>query len=132
MLLAEYRGVRKLGDLDRLTKRQVFAWVQAHFHLTGDWSSRYPRGLPDAPGETWQNLDAAFRVVFHGLPGGSSLARLLSVVGCVAVRSSPFDVSMLLRSFALWSSWTRHATAELALPATAWMNRREEHRKEGA
>jgi hypothetical protein len=77
-LLAQERGVRNLQDLPRLTARQVLAWADAHHHRTGEWPGHDPTPVPEAPGETWAALDAALLLGRRGLPGGSSLARLLA------------------------------------------------------
>lgn len=76
-LLAERRGVRNLMALPRMTVRKILSWVDAHRQRTGDWP-HYASGLiPEAPGETWLAVDSALRYGQRGLPGGSSLAKLL-------------------------------------------------------
>ena len=73
-LLAErrrYRGPLTLG--------RILAWADAHHDATGRWPRWWSwRSLRRAPGETWASLDAALRDGRRGLPGGSSLARLLA------------------------------------------------------
>jgi hypothetical protein len=77
-LLARARGVRSKRDLPALTEAQVVAWAQAHHARTGAWPTEGSGPVEGAPGEAWQNVEAALRCVRRGLPGGDSLARLLA------------------------------------------------------
>jgi hypothetical protein len=77
-LLAEERGVRNVQSLPRLTARQVLAWADAHHRRTGEWPGADFVPVEGAPGETWAALDKALLLGRRGLPGGSSLARLLA------------------------------------------------------
>jgi hypothetical protein len=78
-LLAEARGVPNSSSLPPLTKGQIIAWAKAHRRRTGEWP-RYDAGpVEDAPGETWSAVNVALTKGLRGLPGGSSLARLLGV-----------------------------------------------------
>jgi hypothetical protein len=77
-LLAQHRGLRNPGRLPRLTQRQVLAWADAHRRRTGAWPNYASGPVPEAPGETWIGVDSALRQGWRGLPGGSSLARLLA------------------------------------------------------
>jgi hypothetical protein len=62
----------------KLSVDQILAWADAHFERTGKWPRRNSGPIPDAPGENWANVDQALVVGLRGLPGGSSLARLLA------------------------------------------------------
>jgi hypothetical protein len=54
------------------------AWARAHRCRTGRWP-RYTSGaVPGVPGETWCAVNHALAEGRRGLPGGDSLARLLS------------------------------------------------------
>lgn len=77
-LLAVERAVRNKVAVPRLSRRRILAWAAAHFRRTGDWPTRDAGPIPEAPGETWQAIDAALRQGCRGLQGGSSLARLLA------------------------------------------------------
>jgi hypothetical protein len=77
-LLAEQRGIRNLQALPRLTPAQILAWADAYHRRTGQWPSDVPLPVEDGLGETWAGLDTALRHGRRGLPGGSSLARLLA------------------------------------------------------
>jgi hypothetical protein len=76
-LLAARRGVRNRATLPRLTCAQVLAWGRAHFRRTGRWPTRTSGPIAEAPGETWRGVELALQHGYRGLPGGSSLSRLL-------------------------------------------------------
>jgi len=76
-MLTEKRGVRNLSALPPLTKDQILAWANAHFRRTGRWPKADSGGIGDAPGEKWMSVENALRLGLRGLPGGSSLARLI-------------------------------------------------------
>ncbi len=77
-LLAEERGVRNHLALSRLTKEQILAWADAHLDRTGEWPKGASGPIFDATGETWKGIQMALLKGLRGLPGGSSLARLLA------------------------------------------------------
>jgi hypothetical protein len=76
-VLAARRGKRHHLDLPRLSQKKILAWCDAHFRRTGRWPTVGSGPVADAPGERWDTLDNALRVGRRGLPGGSSLRRLL-------------------------------------------------------
>jgi hypothetical protein len=77
-ILAEYRGVRNKSDLPPLTTEQILAWADAHYDRTGKWPASKSGPIHGAPGETWSAVNAALGLGLRGLPGGSSLAKLLA------------------------------------------------------
>jgi hypothetical protein len=77
-LLAKERGVRNTADLPLLREEEIVLWADAHFQRTGDWPKVLSGPVVDAPGEDWQNIHASLSSGKRGLPGGSSLARLLA------------------------------------------------------
>jgi hypothetical protein len=77
-LLAQRRGVRNEKDLPRLRPKQVLDWVDAHHQRTGKWPTCNSGPIAEAPGETWMAVHTALYDGLRGLPGGSSLARLLA------------------------------------------------------
>jgi hypothetical protein len=77
-LLAEYRGVRNPKGLPPYTVEQILAWADAHRERTGQWPTLLSGPILEAPGETWHAVHAALSNGKRGLPGGSSLARLLA------------------------------------------------------
>jgi hypothetical protein len=61
----------------RLSVRQIVLWARAHHRRHGFWPTPFDGRIPDAPGETWLKVEDALRRGTRGLPGGSSLAKLL-------------------------------------------------------
>ncbi len=77
-LLAAERGTRNQKALPPLTVDGILAWADAHHARTGRWPNCRSGPIPEAPGETWSGIEAALSQGHRGLPGGSSLARLLA------------------------------------------------------
>jgi hypothetical protein len=77
-LLAEQRGLRNIQDLPPLTEAQILAWTDAFRDRTGQWPSTRAGLIEDTAGETWAGVDDALRRGARGLPGDSSLVRLLA------------------------------------------------------
>ncbi len=77
-LLAEQRGVRNRVALLPFTQEQILAWADAHRRRAGAWPTRNSGAIQDAPGETWYAVEMALALGRRGLPGGSSLPRLLA------------------------------------------------------
>ncbi len=77
-LLAAKRGVRNRSAPPPLTCDQILAWADAHRTRTGRWPTAASGAVLAAPQETWVALNAALSTGARGLPGGSSLARLLA------------------------------------------------------
>jgi hypothetical protein len=76
-LLARWRGVRNNSDLPRLTPRKILAWAHGHFVRTGKWPTCESGPVLGVPGETWHGINLALYMGHRGLPGGSSLSRLI-------------------------------------------------------
>jgi hypothetical protein len=55
----------------------IRAWGDAHHQRMGTWPTRSSGWIAEAPGETWAAVESSLRLGNQGLPGGSSLARLL-------------------------------------------------------
>jgi hypothetical protein len=77
-LLAKHRGKRNHLDLSDLTEKQILAWADAHHGRTETWPTEDSGAVADAPNETWRGITKALRNGSRGLPGGSSLAQLLT------------------------------------------------------
>jgi gas vesicle protein len=77
-LLAEHRGVRNRMDLPKLTIKQILQWADKHHQRTGEWPKVQSGKVVDGTGETWAGIDMALQQGSRGLPGGSSVARLLA------------------------------------------------------
>jgi hypothetical protein len=79
-LLALHRGRRNRKDLPPYSIAQILEWVVRRHRESGTWPSRVSGAIPYAPGETWSAVDAALKQGSRGLPGGSSLAKLLKAL----------------------------------------------------
>jgi hypothetical protein len=88
-LLAERLGLRTRANVPRLTVEKILAWADAHFQATGRWPSVRCGPVVGVPGETWMAVEAALDLGNRGLPGGSSLARLLAEHRGVRNRARP-------------------------------------------
>ena len=77
-LLAERRGKRNRKGLPPLAVAEVLRWADAHRERTGSFPTHQSGAVAGADGQTWCAIDMALRQGLRGLPGGSSLARLLS------------------------------------------------------
>jgi hypothetical protein len=61
----------------RLTVATVLAWADAHRRCTSRWPHARSGPVAGVPGQTWGAVNRALARGGRGLPGGSSLARLL-------------------------------------------------------
>jgi len=77
-LLAKRRGVRYPFFAEHLTIAKILQWADAHYRRTGHWPHSDSGPLETAPGETWLAVHTALHKGQRGLPGGSTLARLLA------------------------------------------------------
>ena len=77
-LLADNRGVRNPKDLPDVTIEQILAWAERHYERTGEWPTQYSGAIDQVPGESWPGINSALNRGRRGLPGGSSLAKLLA------------------------------------------------------
>jgi hypothetical protein len=77
-LLARHRGVQNHLTQPTLTRERILAWADAHHEATGRWPTTTSGPVTAAPSETWLGIQAALYFGLRGLPGASSLARLLA------------------------------------------------------
>jgi hypothetical protein len=63
--------------LPRLSYKKILSWADAHFRRWGAWPNTTSGVVADAPVERWDAIDNALRAGNRGLPGGSTLLRLL-------------------------------------------------------
>jgi hypothetical protein len=61
----------------RLSSDEILAWADAHRAATGSWPSQHSGPIAGAPGETWSKIGSALCNGTRGLPGGTTLKRLL-------------------------------------------------------
>ena len=78
-LLNSFRGIRNRHSLPSLTEEQIVAWADAHCNRTGKWPNCNAGPVDGTHGETWAAVEAAVRKGTRGLPGGSTLARLIQL-----------------------------------------------------
>jgi hypothetical protein len=103
-LLAEQRGARNPKDLPRLTILEVLAWADAHRAATGRWPSSRSGPVAEGSEETWAVVNMALCKGHRGLPGSSSLVRLLAKRRPVRPRR------LSLRKIRTWARAHREAT----------------------
>lgn len=77
-LLARRRGRYNSRNPPRISIDEILAWADAHHERTGRWPNHKSGAIDGAPGETWSTVYSALSRGGRGLPGGSSLARLLA------------------------------------------------------
>jgi hypothetical protein len=74
-LLGTHRGVKRAGNLSRLTEEQILEWADEYTKRTGSWPT--PRsGVIQGTTERWKTIDRALRDGYRGLTGGNSLEKL--------------------------------------------------------
>ena len=66
------------GSAPQLTVDQILTWADIHRERKGKWPKHTSGRVYLASFETWKGLDTSLRRGYRGLPGGSSLARLLA------------------------------------------------------
>ena len=68
---------RRADHRSPLSEEQILMWADAHYSRTGRWPRSKPVAILEAPDETWSAINVALYAGQRGLPGGSSLPRLL-------------------------------------------------------
>ena len=71
------RTVEQTTDNPPLSVEQILTWMDAHKTTKGDWPNQNS-GPVIGTAETWMGINSALRIGCRGLPGGSSLAKLLA------------------------------------------------------
>lgn len=127
-LLARHRGVRNRKALPHLTIEQILAWADAHFARHKSWPIADSGAVGQAIRETWNGIEAALRAGIRGLPGGSSLARLLREHRNVRSRCCPpaLSIDEILAwadaHFARTRSWPTVTTGAIPeAPGETWV-----------
>jgi hypothetical protein len=122
-LLRERRGRPRPKKRLPLSIEQILAWADAHHAAYGNWPKVAARSIAGTPGETWKQVDAALRTGQRGLPGGSSLPRLLEEYR--AVHRETLSVEMILawchEHHALTGRWPHASSGAIAgVPGETW------------
>ena len=77
-LLAAHRGLRNSHRPPDLSLAQILVWADAFHARTGRWPKPGSGSIPEAPGESWQAVEAALKAGKRGFKGGSDLTELLA------------------------------------------------------
>jgi hypothetical protein len=100
-LLAERRGARNKVSMRKLTTDLVLAWADQHHARTGKWPRQFSGPVAGAEGESWREVDQLLRRGGRGLPGGSSLPKLLAEAR--AVRDKAAVPSLTVQQIRHWA-----------------------------
>ncbi len=76
-LLQRERGHRNLGNLPRLTIKQILAWADEWFAKNGKWPGAKSGRIPETS-ENWGTIDQHLRGGGRGFPYRTTLARFLA------------------------------------------------------
>ena len=77
-LLIEHRGKRPFHIRTPLSVTQILKWAQEHHERTGKWPRSNSGPVHGVDRETWRTIDCCLHKGFRGLPGGTTLAKLLA------------------------------------------------------
>jgi hypothetical protein len=100
-LLARERGARNHMALPSLSEEEILAWVKEHKARTGAWPNLHSGPISSAPGERWGAVETALREGGRGLPGGSSLGKLLA--RCLGARTKAGVPKLTVRLILRWA-----------------------------
>jgi hypothetical protein len=112
-LLAKHGLRRNPAGLSRLTVRQILRWADAHHRRTRMWPNQNSGPVVDAPGEHWSAINSALINGRRGLPGGSSLTKLVAQHRGVRRRTLRPELS-----FALIQKWAAAHRRRTGTPPT--------------
>jgi hypothetical protein len=76
--LRKWRATREPQDRSKLTVEQILDWADEHYAENGRWPHRTSGGISKTRGQTWRRIDLSLARGSRGLPGGTTLARLLA------------------------------------------------------
>jgi hypothetical protein len=79
ILLALKRDHRHRSYLLHLTEQEILQWADAYHQVHSAWPTHHSGPVAEAPGESWSAINCSLTEGLRGLPGGSSLARLLEI-----------------------------------------------------
>ncbi len=106
------RTVKQTTDKSPLTIEQILAWADEHKAATGDWPISNS-GQVTGTDETWTGINLALRRGGRGLPGRSSLPKLLQAERGVRNRLNQPDLSV--KQIAVWADAHKAATGRWPL-----------------
>lgn len=126
-ILVAHRSIRRPRHLPKLTITEIVIWARSHFQLTGRFPTRSSGPAALANGETWESIDLALRKGGRGLPGGSSLAKLLAKQ--LGVRNRTNRPKLRVKDILTWADayfarhkqWPRRESGAIAgVPGETW------------
>ena len=85
----------------KLTIKQILAWADKYHARNKRWPIRHSGNLPNVPNMNWRKIDAALRLGLRGLPGESSLSRLLDQYR--GVRNNKGAPALTVRDILAWA-----------------------------
>jgi hypothetical protein len=110
-LLREKRHVWGRQTPEQLSLEQILAWADAHHAANGDWPRKNSGTVRTAPFHIeWASIDGALRGGKRGLPGGSSLGRLLAEER--AVQSVESQEPLTIEQILAWADAHHEATGK--------------------
>jgi hypothetical protein len=98
------------GDLPLLSIENILCWADAYRSRTGRWPPSNGGAILEAPGETWTAVQRALVVGCRGLPGGSSLAKLLATYRGKPYRNKP--PRLTIKQILAWAAAHRLRTGQ--------------------
>lgn len=112
--LARTLGVRTRSSTPDFTVKQILKWADDFHERTGAW----PQVTSPSIGlleEDWRGIDAALREGYRGLPGNSSLAKLLGKRR--GARNSRCPPRLTLKKIRTWAKAHRERTGAWPTPS---------------
>lgn len=80
-ILSEAYGAPLKINKKQTSEAEIVCLAKNHFTSNGYWPNKQSGPVHDGhPGDTWRNYDYSLREGLRGLPGGSSLAKLLDTI----------------------------------------------------
>ncbi len=80
-LLHKERGVRIKGQAPALTVEQIQEWACQHYEIMGNWPTITSGKVLANLSESWDQINSALTLGLRGLPGGSSIAKQVALLG---------------------------------------------------
>ena len=118
------------GGSSTSASRMIFAWAKAYLRRTGCWPTARSGAVLDTDGLHWETIDGVLRRGSRGLPGGSSLSKLLRARGAFgAVRhrrpllTEPQILDWAEAFFKTHGHWPRVKSGSIpGAPGNTWKN----------
>jgi hypothetical protein len=111
-LLAAHRPVQR----SPLSLETIRAWAEADYRATGHWPTARQGPVAGVPGEVWYAINKALRIGGRGLPGGSSLAKLLAAARARAAKPSGPRPKLTVDQVLAWAKAHHAATGQWPKP----------------